>query len=390
MGLITSGGSGSILHSVLAYREWARNVKGIAHPNIIKPETAHPAFNKACHLVDVELRQAPIDPATAQVDVGALAALIDENTAAIIGSACNYGYGTIDPIEEMGRLALDSGIGLHVDGCLGGFILPWGEQLGYDIPPFDFRVPGVTSISADTHKYAYGLKGTSVLLFRDKVLRNGQYFYLTDWTGGKYCSPGIDGSRSGGLLAATWAGMVSLGREGYLRYARAIFETAFAMQDAVKAHSELRLIGSPTFCFSFTSDEFDIYHVNDFMRTRGLALQRPAVPELDPHGGDAAADPGRPRRHVRDRPRRGGPLRRRAQGRAGEEQRDLRRRRRRAVGRRRRVHRGRDGRDDGRAAGAPAGPPDRRSRDPEAQGTRSIQTRGRRRRGVQFQRRITR
>jgi sphinganine-1-phosphate aldolase len=269
VGLITSGGSGSILHSVLAYREWARNVKGIAHPNIIKPETAHPAFNKACHLVDVELRQAPVDPATAQVDMGALAALIDENTAAMIGSACNYGYGTIDPIEEMGRLAVDSGIGLHVDGCLGGFILPWGEQLGYDIPPFDFRVPGVTSISADTHKYAYGLKGTSVLLFRDKILRNGQYFYLTDWTGGKYCSPGIDGSRSGGLLAATWAGMVSLGREGYLRYARAIFETAFAMQEAVKAHSELRLIGSPTFCFSFTSDEFDIYHVNDFMRTRG-------------------------------------------------------------------------------------------------------------------------
>jgi sphinganine-1-phosphate aldolase len=269
VGLITSGGSGSILHSVLAYREWARTVKGIAHPNIIKPETAHPAFNKACHLVDVELRQAPVDPATAQVDLGALASLIDENTAAMIGSACNYGYGTIDPIEEMGRLAVDHEIGLHVDGCLGGFILPWGEQLGYDIPPFDFRVPGVTSISADTHKYAYGLKGTSVLLFRDKILRNGQYFYLTDWTGGKYCSPGIDGSRSGGLLAATWAGMVSLGREGYLRYARAIFETAFAMQEAVNAHSELRLIGSPTFCFSFTSDDFDIYHVNDFMRTRG-------------------------------------------------------------------------------------------------------------------------
>jgi glutamate/tyrosine decarboxylase-like PLP-dependent enzyme len=269
VGLVTSGGSGSILHSVLAYREWARSVKGLERPNIVKPETAHPAFNKACHLVDVELRQAPVDPATAQVDMGALAALVDENTAAIIGSACNYGYGTIDPIEEMGRLALDSGIGLHVDGCLGGFILPWGEQLGYDIPPFDFRVPGVTSISADTHKYAYGLKGTSVLLFRDKALRNGQYFYLTDWTGGKYCSPGIDGSRSGGLLAATWAGMVSLGREGYLRYARQIFETAFAMQEAVIAHSELRLIGSPTFCFSFTSDEFDIYHVNDFMRTRG-------------------------------------------------------------------------------------------------------------------------
>src|SRR3954452_17526532 len=269
VGLITSGGTGSILHSVLAYREWARNVKGIAHPNIIKPETGHPAFNKACHLVGIELRQAPVDPATAQVDLGALASLIDENTAAMIGSACNYGCGTIDPIEELSALALDRSVGLHVDGCLGGFILPWGEQLGYDIPPFDFRIPGVTSISADTHKYAYGLKGTSVLAFRDKMLRDGQYFYLTDWSGGKYCSPGIDGSRSEGLLAATWAGMASLGREGYLKYARLIFETAYAMQDAVRSHSELRIMGNPSFCFSFTSDAFDIYHVNDFMRTKG-------------------------------------------------------------------------------------------------------------------------
>jgi glutamate/tyrosine decarboxylase-like PLP-dependent enzyme len=268
VGMVTTGGTGSILHSVLAYRE-AAHARGVERPNIIKPETGHPAFDKAAHLVGVEMRHAPVDPETAQVDLGALAAMIDESTAMVIGSACNYGYGTIDPIAEMGRLALDHGVGLHVDGCLGGFILPWGEQLGYDIPPFDFRVPGVTSISADTHKYAYGFKGTSVLLFRDKALRNGQYFYLTDWTGGKYCSPGIEGSRSGGLLAATWAGMVALGREGYLRYARQIFETAFAMQDAVKAHSELRVIGSPTFCFSFTSDDFDIYHVNDFMRTRG-------------------------------------------------------------------------------------------------------------------------
>ena len=127
----------------------------------------------------------------------------------------------------------------------------------------------MTSISADTHKYAYGFKGTSVLAFRHQALRNSQYFFLTDWSGGKYCSPGVEGSRSGGLLAATWAGMVSLGQAGYLEHARRIFETAFAMQDAVRSHSELRIVGKPTFCFSFTSDEFDVYHVNDFMRTRG-------------------------------------------------------------------------------------------------------------------------
>jgi len=269
VGIVTSGGTGSITHAMLAYREVAREERGILHPNVVKPETAHPAFDKACHLFGIELRVAPVDPDTATVVVEDMAALIDTNTIAIIGSACNYGYGTIDPIEELSELALTRGVGLHVDGCLGGFILPWGRELGYDIPLFDFRVPGVTSISADTHKYGYGVKGSSVLAMRDKALRNSQYFYLTDWTGGKYCSPGMDGSRSLGLLAATWASMVAMGRDGYLAKADAIFSTAATMQEAVRSHAELRIIGSPTFCFSFTSDVFDIYHVNDFMRLRG-------------------------------------------------------------------------------------------------------------------------
>jgi glutamate/tyrosine decarboxylase-like PLP-dependent enzyme len=268
-GMVTTGGTGSILHSVLAYREYGRDQRGIDRPNLVKPETAHPAFDKACHLLGVELRRAPIDPDTTQVDLAAVESMIDDSTIAMIGSACNYGYGTVDDIPALSALALSRGVGLHVDGCLGGFILPWGIELGYDIPLFDFRVPGVTSISADTHKYAYGLKGTSVLAFRDKSLRNSQYFYVTDWTGGKYCSPGIEGSRSGGLLAATWAGMVALGREGYRAYAKQIFETADIMKNAVRSHSQLRIMGSPTFCFSFTSDDFDIYHVNDFMRGRG-------------------------------------------------------------------------------------------------------------------------
>lgn len=268
-GIVTSGGTGSITHAMLAYREQAREQRGIVHPNVVKPETAHPAFDKACHLFGIELRVAPIDPTTATVVVDEMAGLMDENTIALVGSACNYGYGTVDPIESLSDLALARGVGLHVDGCLGGFILPWGQELGYDIPLFDFRVPGVTSISADTHKYGYGLKGSSVLAVRDRSLRNSQYFFLTDWTGGKYCSPGMDGSRSLGLLAATWASMVAMGRDGYLEKARAVFSTAAAMQDAVRSHPELRIIGSPTFCFSFTSDEFDIYHVNDFMKLRG-------------------------------------------------------------------------------------------------------------------------
>ncbi len=268
-GVVTSGGTGSILHAVLAYREHGRQQRGIDRPNVIKAETGHPAFDKACHLFGIELRVAPIDPDTTRVRVDEVAALIDENTVALIGSACNYGYGTIDPIEELSALAIERGVGLHVDGCLGGFILPWGQELGYDVPLFDYRVPGVTSISADTHKYGYGFKGSSVCTFRDAALRNAQYFYLTDWSGGKYCSPGIDGSRSDGLLAATWAAMVTYGRDGYREHARAIFETAAQMQDAVRTHPELRIMGSPTFCFSFTSDDFDIYHVNDVMKLRG-------------------------------------------------------------------------------------------------------------------------
>jgi len=268
-GLVTTGGTGSIIHAMLAYREWGRNERGLDRVNVIKPETAHPAFDKGCHLFDIEVRRAPVDPQTTEVDLDWVRDHIDGNTVAMIGSACNYGYGTIDPIAELSDLAVEKGIGLHVDGCLGGFILPFGQELGYPIPTFDFRLPGVTTISADTHKYGYAFKGSSVLAFRDKALRNGQYFFLTDWSGGKYCSPGIEGSRSGGIIAATWAAMVSIGRDGYLKYAKQIFDTSYAMQGAVRSHPELRMLGTPTFLFSFTSDEFDVYHIADFMRPRG-------------------------------------------------------------------------------------------------------------------------
>ena len=268
-GIVTTGGTGSICHALLAYRDHAAAERGITRPNVIKPETAHPAFDKACHLFGIELRRAPVDPVTTEVDVDWVADHIDDQTVALIGSACNYGYGTVDPIAALSDVALEHGVGLHVDGCLGGFILPFGQELGYEIPVFDYRIPGVTSISADTHKYGYAFKGSSTLTFRDKSVRNAQYFYLTGWSGGKYCSPGMEGSRSGGIIAATWAAMVQLGRSGYRRYAEQIFATSATMQEAVRSHPELRIIGTPTFLFSFTSDEFDIYHVNDFMRGRG-------------------------------------------------------------------------------------------------------------------------
>src|ERR1700727_3833591 len=131
--LVTTGGTGSILHAILASRQHAAQTRRVTRPNVIKPETAHPAFDKACHLFGVELRRAPIDPITTQVDVEWVRDHVDDQTVALIGSACNYGYGTVDPIAELSDVALDRGVGLHVDSCLGGFILPFRQELGYDI-----------------------------------------------------------------------------------------------------------------------------------------------------------------------------------------------------------------------------------------------------------------
>jgi glutamate/tyrosine decarboxylase-like PLP-dependent enzyme len=279
-GAVTFGGTESIIAPLIVYRDRAREERGIERARVILPDTAHPAFDKGAHLLGIDLVHAPVDPETTAVDLDFVRAQIDERTVALVGSAGNYPYGTMDDIAGLSELALEHGLWLHVDACLGGFILPWGERLGMDIPPFDFRLPGVTSISADTHKYAYGLKGTSVVMYRDKSFRRHQYFVAPEWKGGAYASYGLQGSRSGGLIAATWAAMVTLGQEGYLRRAQKIFDTASAMQQAVRSHPELKLMGRPTFCLSFRSDDFDIYHVNDFMKGQGWRFngqQNPAA-----------------------------------------------------------------------------------------------------------------
>jgi len=277
-GALGFGGTESILNALLVYREKGKRERGITEPEFILPSTAHPAFMKGAHLLGLKAITAPIVESTTQVDLDFVRDHINKNTVALIGSAGNYPYGTIDPIEALSDLALQHGIGLHIDGCLGGFILPWGEQLGHDITCFDFRLPGVTSISADTHKFGYGLKGTSVICYRDRSYRELQYFFQPEWSGGSYASPGIAGSRSGGLIAATWAAMVSLGKQGYLERAKAIFDTSFAMQAAVTEHDCLYLRGKPTFCFAFEAHDFNVYHINDFMRQRGWrynGVQRP-------------------------------------------------------------------------------------------------------------------
>jgi glutamate/tyrosine decarboxylase-like PLP-dependent enzyme len=197
---------------------------------------------------------------------------------ALVGSAGTYPHGVIDPIAELGELALEHDLGLHVDGCLGGFILAWADDLGYAHPPFDLSVPGVTSISADTHKYGYALKGSSVLLFRPKQLRRQQYFMISGWAGGMYSSPGMSGSRSGGLIAATWASMLHLGKQGYRAIAADIFRTAEQVKTAVRSHPELSLIGESLFNVAFRSDALDIYHVNDALADRGWRMNGLQLP----------------------------------------------------------------------------------------------------------------
>ena len=284
IGVVTSGGSESLMNPLLAYREWGRE-RGIERPNIVMPSSAHPAIVKGGHYFGVEIRRAPL---TEQFvgDTAAIAERIDGDTVAIFASAGSYPHGTIDPIAELGELAAARGINLHVDGCLGGFILGWGADAGVEVPPFDFRVPGVTSLSADTHKFGFSLKGSSVLLYRDAAMRRRQYFKVGDWSGGLYVSPGMSGSRSGGIIAATWAAMVTLGRDGYTALAKEIFAAARRLRQIVTAHPELRVLGDPLFNVAFTTTEasgLDIFHVNDALAEQGWrmnGLQAPPAVHL--------------------------------------------------------------------------------------------------------------
>ena len=175
VGVVTSGGSESLITALFSYREQARSERGVTQPNVVMPTTAHVALDKGAHWMNIEVRHAPLG-ADYRADVDAMADLVDDNTICVVGSAANYAHGLIDPIERIADLAQSRGIGMHVDGCLGGWLLPWVERLGYQVPLWDFRVPGVTSISANTHKYSYGLKGSSVLLYRTKELQQNQYF----------------------------------------------------------------------------------------------------------------------------------------------------------------------------------------------------------------------
>lgn len=271
-GTMTSGGTESIILAMRVYREIGYE-KGIEYPEIVCPISAHCAFNKAADYFRMKITQIPVDPRTRKVNLKAMAKAISRNTVVLVGSAPQFPHGIVDPIEDIAKLARKRGIGVHVDSCLGGFLVPFMKKAGFEIDPFDFQVPGVTSISADTHKYGYAPKGTSVVMYANKELCHRQYFIAPNWQGGLYATATISGSRAGGLIAATWATMMYMGEDGYVDATRKIVTTARKIQDALKKIPGIYILGSPRLSvIAVGSNDFNIYCLFGALTKRGWNL----------------------------------------------------------------------------------------------------------------------
>lgn len=279
VGNMTAGGTDSILAAVKAARDWARVHRPDARrPEMILPQTAHPAFDKAAHYFGLTVVRTVLD-AGYRADPAAVAAAVTPNTILIVGSAPSYPHGMVDPIPALAEIAAAHGALCHVDACVGGFVLPFAEKLGYPVPPFDFRVPGVTSMSADLHKYGYAAKGASVVLYRGAELRKFQFFVTTGWPGGIYASPALAGTRPGGSIAAAWAVMNYLGEAGYERIVDTMLRTAGKLREGIGAIPGLHVLGQPDMCvMAIGGVGLDVYEVGDEMQARGWYLDRQQFP----------------------------------------------------------------------------------------------------------------
>lgn len=275
-GVMTSGGTESILMACKAYRDRGR-ARGIETPEIVAPASVHAAFDKAAHYFGIRLVKVPFDPETTRADVAAMERAITRSTVCLVASAPAYPHGCVDPVEELAEVARRRGVGLHVDACLGGLLLPFLPEAGFRAPAWDFAVDGVTSISADPHKYGFAPKGCSVVLYRSAELRQYQYFAAPDWPGGIYASPSVAGSRPGGLIAGCWATMMLVGRSGYVAVARGIMSTAKAVEQGIRDDfkGQLRVMGRPdvsVVAFDSARDDIDVYKVAEGMGSRGWNL----------------------------------------------------------------------------------------------------------------------
>jgi len=277
-GNLTSGGTESILMAVKTARDLARDQRGITSPEMIAPVTAHPAFDKACHYFGVKMIHTPIAEDYC-ADVPAMAATITPNTVLLVGSAVQYAQGVVDPIEGIAKLAASNGLLCHVDACIGGFMLPFVEALDYPVPAWDFRVPGVTSISCDLHKYAYTPKGASVIMYRNADLRRYQFHVYTDWPGGIYASPTMAGTRPGGAIAAAWAMLNYQGYDGYRKMAKETMQATSKIMDGLLAQPGIKVLGQPRMSIiGFAGDELPTYAIGDEMQARGWHVDRQQNP----------------------------------------------------------------------------------------------------------------
>jgi glutamate/tyrosine decarboxylase-like PLP-dependent enzyme len=279
VGSMTSGGTESILMAVKSAREWAKvNKPGVRNPEMIAPITAHPAWNKAADYLGLKMVMTPVRE-DYRADVRAMKEAITGDTILLGGTAVTYPHGAIDPIDEIGALARERNLWLHVDGCLGGYVLPFLEKSGHPIPPYDFRIPGVKSLSVDIHKYGYISKGVSTVLYREKDLRQYQFYVYTDWPGGVYATPALSGARPGGAIASAWAIVHYLGEEGFLRLCQTARETTLELIAGIRRIPGLFVLGDPpATVLAFGAHDFNIYRVGAKMKERNWHLDAQHLP----------------------------------------------------------------------------------------------------------------
>ena len=284
-GNVTTGGTESIFLAVKVARDMARErdperfADGNNIPEAVLPVTVHPAFLKACHYLNVKAVSVPLRE-DKSADPEAIENAVSANTVLIACSAPCYPYGIVDPVKEIAGIARKRDLPFHVDACLGGFMLPFLEELGYPVPGFDFRVPGVTSISLDAHKYGYAPKGTSVILFSNRRLRKKQFFIDTEWPGGIFACTTFMGTKCGGPLAGAWAIMNHIGREGYRMMAAEVMDTAMKIREGIETIEGLKIIGNPDMTvMAFASENGETYDIGDALGQRGWYLDRLQFPE---------------------------------------------------------------------------------------------------------------
>ena len=281
VGSIASGGTESNLLAVKSARDRARALRPqITAPEMVIPASAHPSFWKAAGYFGLEVVVTPLTE-DGLVNVPAYLAAVNDNTVLMVGTAPSTILGMVDPIPDMAAVAEERNISFHVDACVGGFFLPFTEKLGNPVTPWDFRVPGVTTISADLHKFGYTAKGASVILSRDEDIYQHQVFEFGPplRPNRYYETPTIAGTRPGGAIAAAWAVMNYLGEDGYLRLVDQTLQYIRRFQDGINAIEGLVVLGEPVMSvFAYTSNTLDIYAVATGMEDRGWMVSKDSYP----------------------------------------------------------------------------------------------------------------